>query len=319
MLLGDLLELRHGPLRDALALARDPLHQIGAALGPDREVVLVPGNHDHDLVAPWLERRGRSQPPPPLGLETEIVWEDGDPLAEIAALLAPARLRGFYPGLWLREDVYLTHGHYLDLHLSMPTLERLGAGVMGRIVGLSQTELRAPEDYELVLAPIYAWIHALAQRVDPELGSRLHGGSVRGWRALTGAGRRGLRRRSLAAAFPVVVALLRRAGIRPLGADLSGPALRRAGLRAMETAAARLGVKADYVVFGHTHRAGPQPGDDAGEWRMASGTQLINSGCWVLEPSFLGPDPSRSPYRVGFGVWVGEQGPPELVNLLEAH
>ncbi len=31
----------------------------------------MPGNHDHQLVAPWLERRRRDAAPPPLGLEQQ--------------------------------------------------------------------------------------------------------------------------------------------------------------------------------------------------------------------------------------------------------
>jgi hypothetical protein len=157
----------------------------------------------------------------------------------------------------------------------------------------------------------------MAQRVGPGRGRTLHGGSVRGWRALTGPGRRGLRRRSVALAFPVVVAALNRARIGPLRAELSGAALRQAGLRGIEEAMARLGVTAGHVLFGHTHRAGPLPGDDPGEWTTAGGTRLTNSGCWVHEASLQGADPGRSPYRVGFAVWVGDSGPPELVNLLD--
>ena len=37
----------------------------------------------------------------------------------------PARTVEFaYPGIWLREDVYATHGHYLDVHMTVPTFER---------------------------------------------------------------------------------------------------------------------------------------------------------------------------------------------------
>ena len=96
----------------------------------------MPGNHDHELLAPWLERRARDGPPPPLGLETAVDGEPEEALGELAGWLAPARVRAAYPGVWLRDDVYATHGHYADLHLTMPTLERLAAGVMGRIVGL---------------------------------------------------------------------------------------------------------------------------------------------------------------------------------------
>ena len=33
MLLGDVVELRHGPMRDALSAARPVLEELGAALG----------------------------------------------------------------------------------------------------------------------------------------------------------------------------------------------------------------------------------------------------------------------------------------------
>ncbi|MGI8505579.1 MAG: metallophosphoesterase [Solirubrobacteraceae bacterium] len=317
VLLGDLLELRHGPQRDALRAAREPLTEIATALGPGTEVLIVPGNHDHALLAAWFQRRARGGPPAPLELETEVDWRPGEPLAELAGWFDGARVRSAYPGVWLRPDVYATHGHYADLHLTMPTIERLAAGVMGRIVGLPADGPRSAEEYEAALAPIYAWIHALAQRIAPELGGSLHGGSVKGWSALTGPGRRGLRRRAVAAGFPVLVAACNRAGIGPLRADLSGAALRRSGLRGLELALGGLAIQAPHVIFGHTHRAGPLPGDDGAEWRTATGTQLINSGCWVQEPSFLGRDPARSPYRVGFCVWVSGEGPPELANLLD--
>ena len=48
---------------------------------------------------------------------------------------APARVRVAYPGLWVREDVYAMHGHYLDCHLTVPTLERLSVGAMSRLLG----------------------------------------------------------------------------------------------------------------------------------------------------------------------------------------
>ena len=82
---------------------------------------------------------------------------------------------------------------------------------------------------------------------------------------------RELRRRALVAGFPLAVAALNRAGLGPLRADVSGAELRRAGLRAMGEVAARLGLGDAYVVFGHTHRAGPLPGDDEQEWRGRGG------------------------------------------------
>ena len=49
------------------------------------------------------------------------------------------KLSAAFPGLWLRPDVYATHGHYLDCHLTIPTMERLGIGMTARA-------LRRPTD-----------------------------------------------------------------------------------------------------------------------------------------------------------------------------
>ena len=68
VLLGDLLELRHGPLYDALGDAKPIVEAIGAALPKGSEVVIAAGNHDSALVSPWLARRGALEAPGPLGL-----------------------------------------------------------------------------------------------------------------------------------------------------------------------------------------------------------------------------------------------------------
>ena len=416
VLLGDIVELRQGPVREALAVAEGVLRAIGGALGAGREVVIVPGNHDHHLLSPWLERRARDGTPRPLGLETEIDWRSGEALASIATWLHPAEVRAAYPGVWLREDVYATHGHYGDRHTTVPMFERLGAGAMARIVREPPGGPARAEDYEAALAPIYAWLHAIAQGRDGEWrgpegreedgreeewreedgreedgreedgreedgreverreeerreeerreeerreeerreeerreverreeerreverreeegreeerrdagdrgsGRALGGGSARAWEILTGAdGRRSWRRRAIVAAFPALIAALNRAGLAPLRADLSGAELRRAALRAQGEVVGRLQIQADHLIFGHTHRAGPLAGDDASEWRVRAGARLINSGCWVHEPAFLGLDPRTSPYRPGFAVSLSADGPPELTALLD--
>jgi len=317
VLLGDLLELRHGPARDALSAARTPLSELGAALPGAAEVLIVPGNHDHDLLDGWSERQGRDAAPEPLTLTTEVSFGDQELLGVIAGWLgADHRVRVSYPGAWLRDDVLAVHGHYLDVHLAIPSLERLAAGVMTRIVALGPDGPTSIEDYEAILAPVYAWIRALADRLSPARGGHLHTGSTRGWTALT-AERSGLRRRIAAIGYPVAIAALNRAGLGPLNRDLSGASLRRAGLRGLEESLARLGVAAPYVLFGHTHRAGPLPDDDPDDWRTAAGDRLINTGCWVQDSSFTGPEPRRSPYRPGFAVRLGKTGPPQLVNLLD--
>jgi hypothetical protein len=314
VLLGDVIELRHGPIRDALQAARPALEAVGSALKPGAEVVVVPGNHDHELMAPWVARRALTDGVAPLGLETALEWQYGEPLALMAGWLAPTRVRAAYPGVWLGEGVYASHGHYLDLHTTVPLVERLGAGLMARIIGGAP-----PSDsggYEAILAPIYAWIHALAQR--PALGGSAHSPSSQAWRVLNSSGARHRVRRSLIrAGLPLAVGALSRGGLGELHTDVSGVALRRAALLAVSTVVDRLVPGARQVVFGHTHRAGPLPGDEPGEWVSATGVHLINSGCWVHDRAYLGREPSSSPYRPGFAVGIVDDGPAELVNLLD--
>jgi hypothetical protein len=318
VLLGDLIEFRHGPMRDGLAAAEPVLRAFGAALGSSAEAVIVPGNHDHELLAPWLERRAARQVPPPLGLEAVADFIPDEPLGGLARWLAPASVRAVYPGVWLRSDVYATHGHYLDRHTTVPMFERLGAGAMARIVAEPKNGPTAVEDYERTLAPIYAWIHAIAQRGGPELGRSSHGASAQAWRVLTAVdGRRSWRRRAAIAAFPAAVAGLNRAGLGPLRSNLSGPELRRAALRAFGDVLFRLDVTAPYVLFGHTHRAGPLESDQRSEWQAPTGSSIVNTGCWVHERAFLGPAPAESPYRPGFGVILDGDRPPQLLCILD--
>ncbi len=144
---------------------------------------------------------------PPLALATEASFRDDELLGVMAGWLGADRVRVSYPGVWLRDDVVAVHGHYLDVHLAIPSLERLAAGVMTRVAALGPDGPTAIEDYETILAPIYAWIRALADRLPPERGGHLHTGSTRGWTALTG-GRAGLRRRLAGAGYPVAIAAL---------------------------------------------------------------------------------------------------------------
>jgi hypothetical protein len=321
VLLGDVLELRHGPRREALAAARPFFEELGRVLGgpPAREVVVVAGNHDHALVEPWLERRSELPAPPPLGVEQRLQAPAASAMmAQLAEWATPARLTVAYPGLWVRPDVYATHGHYLDCHLTVPTMERLGIGAMGRMLRRPARSLAGPEDYEAVMVPVFAWIDAVARQAPT--GNTLNGGTtVRAWRALGNGShsRRTLRTRALAGAFPLAVAALNRAGLGPLNANLSTGELRRAGLRAMGEVAERLGLSEAHVVFGHTHRAGPLPSDTASEWSTPGGVRLLNTGCWTYDSYFLTPTPGESPYWPGGCVVVEDEGPPIPRRLLE--
>ena len=340
VLLGDVLELRQGPAHEALAVARPFFEELGRALA-GRELVLAAGNHDHALLEPWLSRRGELEAAAPLELEQLVSPSQASAMLErIAEWASPARVRAAYPGLWVRPDVYATHGHYLDCHLTVPTIERLSVGVMARLLGRHPDSFQSVEDYEAVTAPMYAWRHAVA-RVDRTTGPLNGDATVHAWRALAGQRRspaasadglpaarraaitRRLGTRALVAGFPLAVAALNRAGLGPLRADISVGELRRAGLRAMSEVARRTGVGDAYLVFGHTHRAGPLEGDRDPEWAGVGRTgfqpgqaRLVNAGCWTYERVFLGPRPAESPYWPGNCVLVEDSGAPQLKRLL---
>ncbi|MDX6719784.1 MAG: hypothetical protein QOJ63_2038 [Solirubrobacteraceae bacterium] len=316
VLLGDTLELRHGPARDALAAAEPVMRAIGDAVGAGREVAIVAGNHDHALAAGWLDWRGRDAPQP-LSLEQRTAPARASWILErLAGWLAPASVEVPYPGLWLREDVYAMHGHYLDVHCAIPTLEVLAAGAMGRMVG-AIPDPATPDDYEALLAPIYAWIQASAQRAAPHRRSAGGASAVNVWNALEGTGRRTPGRAAMRAAFRLAVLAVNRAGIGPVRPDLSRTALRRGGLAGLADVARRLGLAPAHLVFGHTHRTGMLEGDDASEWRTAAGTRMHNAGSWVFETHFMGRGQhGANPYWPGGAIVLDGSGPPRLERLL---
>lgn len=334
VLLGDVLELRHGPPHEALLAARSFFEDVGRVLGGDRELIVTAGNHDHLMVTTWLDARALREPmPEPLDCEQRIDPAEASPmLAQIARWASPARVTVAYPGLWIRPDVYAMHGHYLDAHLTVPTLERLGVGAMGRLLERPPATLDSVDGYEAVTAPIYAWRDAITRYACA--GPALNGlATARAWRALGGGGgvsanharggsrlmraaRASVGRRALKSAFPLMVGGLNRARLGPVNADISRGELRRAGLCAMGEVAARLDLGDAYLVFGHTHRAGPFPDDPEAEWRGRGGARLINSGSWVYDGIFLTSTPGESPYWPGTCVLVEDTGPPVHKRLL---
>jgi hypothetical protein len=292
VLLGDIVELRELPVQDALAAASRILPELASALGPGSELILLPGNHDHELLT------------------------HPEAMAEVVRALggSGADVRVEYPGVWLREDVYAQHGHYLDRHTRTPAFERLAAGAMARFIKLPASQATDVQDYERVLAPIYAWMYALTQSGAGEVDSSEAGGSMR----LLNRLREGHTMEVLAlqAGVRSAIAALSVA-LGPLSGDLSDRQLRRASLAGYGEVLQALDLHPTHALFGHTHRAGPLRGDDAGEWLSAGGVQLMNTGCWVRE-RFALEGMRHSPYRPGFVVELDESGPPRLRNLLDS-
>jgi calcineurin-like phosphoesterase family protein len=314
VLLGDLLELREGRLVAVLEAARPLIESLGRVTA-GRRVTIVPGNHDHHLAEPWLTRLRVDRP---LGPENEWPVEPNDGVAgRLAEWMPDTELTVAYPGIRLRDDVYATHGHYLDVHLTVPRIESILASAMVRVSG-RRDRVRTPADYEAVLAPLYAFHFALAQgasRESLERGGRL---SRKVWRRANsdGGGSRLAGVLLGRVTIPGAVAVLNAAGIGPFSARLTGDELRSAGLRAMATVVDNLGVDAEHVISGHTHRAGPLPGDDEHEWRTLRGARLWNTGTWFHEDAFLRAGEERNPYFPGTVVRLDDEGPPRIENAL---
>jgi predicted phosphodiesterase len=319
VLLGDVLELRDRPLPEVLENAAPVMAALGEAMAGG-EVVVVAGNHDHHLIEPWLERRaleggeelGLEQAGAPEGLAFEAFAEQAG---------GGTAVRFAYPGLWLREDVYALHGHYLDRHLTVPTIERLGVAAIERVLGIPPTgpdPLDIDQDgridvdeYERVQTPVYALLFGLAQAT---VGDTRGGAdpSMRLWQMMGGGESRTARLRGWllgSVAVPGAVGVANRLGLGPVRSDLSAGAIGRAGFDALGDVIENLQIRASHVIFGHTHRrGGPERRGEASLW---------NTGSWVHSPGLIGETAATSPYWPGTVCWVGDDGDPELVHLLD--
>ena len=334
ILLGDIVELRERPLAQALEVARPVLERLGRAMA-GRPVVIVPGNHDHALAEPWLARLRLAGDRLPAEAEWPVAPDDGA-VGRISEWMPDVELTVAYPGLRLRDDVYATHGHYLDLHLTIPRLESIAASAMGRITKLGH-DARSAADYETILAPLYAFYAGLAQGASAAALARGSSFSRTVWQwASDGRGAENpappsepsaavaARDRASAVAtrfllgrvtIPGAVAALNVLGLGPFRATLTGEELRRSGLDAMAHVAELLAPDTPHVIFGHTHRPGPLARDELTEWTTASGTRLWNCGSWLHEGAFVrtGQD---SPYLPGTVLTVDDDGPPSVRNVL---
>ncbi|MDQ3719275.1 MAG: metallophosphoesterase family protein [Actinomycetota bacterium] len=310
VVLGDLLELREQPVARVLETAAPALEALGEACR-DKELIVVPGNHDHHLAGAFLDRlRLEDQD---LGLE-QHAEASGHPglLGRLAEMLAGAELSLAYPGLWLREDVYATHGHQVDVHMTVPRPEAIMASAMRRVT--LRRAPSSPADYEAILDPLYSLFHGIAQASSQTALKRTGGASRKGWRLLEAGGLGGWAVGRVG--VPAGVLALNAAGFGPFRPKVTGEELRNSGLRAMSQAVEVLGVRAQHVLFGHTHRPWPLPGRD-GEWRTPSGALLHNTGSWYHEGSLIAAAGARSPYWPGAVTWLDDEGPPRLENVLE--
>lgn len=291
VLLGDAVELLEKRPEDALAVAEPVLRALGRHLGPGREIVYVPGNHDFDVVRAWLSGRAA-------GLQRDtLVPHDATPLLQrITSWLAPARVTVRYPGVWVADGVYALHGHYLNHHV----FPRQAYGMVLRRVGdavLPQAYDDVPEVWLTRTEPPLARIlprrlAALLEDVADTARAALMPGPQPPWHARWVA--------------PLMSLLLR-------------AQVRRTALPAMGQVIDRLGVRAGTVIFGHVHRLGPLPGDDPAQWLSPDGsTRLMNTGSWLYEHVLAHGAQRPHPYWPGGAILVEDGEPPRAVGLLDA-
>ncbi len=306
VLLGDLVELREHPLPEAADRAAPFLKALGEAAG-DVEVVLVPGNHDHGLARQILERVGSTDAD--LGLE-----ERGEVPQELADRVGRDHFSLAYPGIRVREDVYATHGHYLDCHMSLPTFEVLALAATLRATG-GLPQRATPGDYERAGAGVYGFAEGFARAG----GARRMGTNPTGraYAALTRK-RPGARATAIRMAAPLAVRAAGRVLRRRFHLDLSHTGIARSSLAAMHELTRRLAIKAEHVIFGHTHRPGPRkdPGGVEAGWQVEGGPALHNAGSWLYSPGLLAATAAESLFWPGSVIWVDSEGPPVRRDLL---
>jgi hypothetical protein len=213
--------------------------------------------------------------------------------------LAPARVTVRYPGVWLDDRVWATHGHYLDRHLLPESAFGITRGLLGRLPRDGAT----PAEYDRAGGPSVTRVEAVLTRSLPRpLAIALDD--------LAEVARRStmprIRRRVLRDRFA------------PVTARVLGEQMRRASLPALAHVVHRLGVDADHVVFGHVHRCGPLPGDDPRRWRGPGGRPaLTNTGAWTYEALLLHRAGPPHPYWPGGAVLIEDGQVPRAVGLLD--
>jgi calcineurin-like phosphoesterase family protein len=309
ILLGDVLELRELPLARVLDSARPFFEELGEAMA-GRPVILVPGNHDHRLAEPLLEQLALSGEQ--LGLEHRA-RPAGIPAGRLAAWLGEAELEVAYPGLWLRDDVYATHGHYMDCHMSLPRMECVAAAATMRTLR-PLPDQPSPIDYEQVLRPVYELTYGLAQGGTPRRASRP---SERAWRSISsrdGTRRNRIRRAAIGAAIPPAIWALNRLLRAEFETDFSSGSISGSGIAAATELSRHLRIDAAHMLTGHTHRGGPW--DEEAEWPLPGGGRLHNTGSWVFATAFHHPGTPPSAYWPGTVTWLEDSGPPQHERLL---
>lgn len=275
VLLGDTVELQETHAGDSFPLAEPVLRSIAQKLGPEKQLLLVPGNHDHALVSRWARAQGA-------GLAREnVVPPDASPLLEqVVSWLEATRVEVHYPGLWLSDTVWATHGHFLNHYLR--PISSWGLHPPRRFRPARGVPPAPPAEFEYI--PKREMEPHMRDGLPPERWLDRH--------------------------IPTRFA--------PLTAHLLDRQMQRHALPAMAAVAAALGVDSEFVLFGHVHRRGPLGDDDRALWSgSGESPRLINTGSWRYEPVVARGLGAAGPYWPGGAVSLCEDGVPRSIGLLD--
>jgi hypothetical protein len=201
--------------------------------------------------------------------------------------------------VWLGERTWATHGHYLDRHL-----------VPESTFGLPRGRLRTPP--RRTVGPIeYERVQRRGRRAGrrarESLAERLMSRPVA---TLLESGAELAR----LATMPHLPHLMMRTGMAPVSARLLDAQMRHAAIPAMAHVVRRLGIDADWVLFGHVHRRGPIAGEP---WPAPGGVRFLNTGAWVYEPLLVDRAGPPHPYWPGGAVVLQDGHAPRSVGLLD--
>jgi len=160
-----------------------------------------------------------------------------------------------------------------------------------------------PAEYERARRPSVTWVETLFARWLPRPLAGLADGAADLLRAST---------------MPSLPRRMHSHRLAPLARLVLGFQMQRASNPALAHVVERLGVDAEWVVYGHVHRNGPREGDEAGLWSGPDGRPLLaNTGSWVYEPLLLHRGGAPHPYWPGGAVVVEDEEDPVAVGLLD--
>ena len=273
VLLGDVIELAESHSSYSVPIAEPILRALASALPTGAEVVFVPGNHDHPLISSWSRAQGEA-----LGRDAVVPHDASPLLTDVVEWLGGDRVQVRYPGVWLADDVWATHGHYLNHYLRPIS----SFGLLHPRHRQRPADARQPSEYE----------HTGSSEARPHMRDGLPP------------------QRRVDRIIPTTLA--------PLTARVLSRQVLHHSLPALAHTAHELGVQARWVIFGHVHRLGPLPRDKAAAWSgFNDGQSLLNTGSWRFEPVIGHRVRHPHPYWPGGAVVIEDDGIPKAVGLLD--